>query len=61
MGSGLPLAAAGMTAGHRIIRKGTKATGLHLDGFAVLWLFLLLYVTMQLFIRSPVSWTFSFR
>ncbi len=51
-----PLAAAGMTAGYRIIRKGTKATGFHLDGFAVLWLFLLLYVTMQPFwsgLRSP--------
>ena len=51
-----PLAAAGMIAGYRIIRRGTKATGFRLDGFAVLWLFLLLYVTMQPFwsgLRSP--------
>lgn len=51
-----PLAFAGMAAGYGILRRGTKATGFRLDGFAVLWLFLLLYVTMQPFwsgLRSP--------
>lgn len=51
-----PLAIAGMAAGYVILRRGTKATGFRLDGFAVLWLFLLLYVTMQPFwsgLRSP--------
>ena len=53
-----PLAFAGMAAGYGILRRGTKATGFRLDGFAVLWLFLLLYVTMQPFwsgIRSPAT------
>ncbi|NLB83605.1 MAG: O-antigen ligase family protein [Synergistaceae bacterium] len=53
-----PLAIAGMAAGYVILRRGTKATGFRLDGFAVLWLFLLLYVTMQPFwsgLRSPVT------
>ncbi len=51
-----PLAIAGMAAGYMIMKRGTKVTGFRLDGFAILWLFLLLYVTMQPFwsgLRSP--------
>ncbi|MDI9370748.1 MAG: O-antigen ligase family protein [Synergistota bacterium] len=31
----------------RVARRGTKATGFHLDGFATVWLALLLYMTVQ--------------
>ncbi len=51
-----PIAVAGMAAGYVILRRGTTATGFRLDGFAIVWLFLLLYVTMQPFwsgLRSP--------
>ena len=51
-----PLAIAGISAGYMIMRRGTKRTDFRLDGFAVLWLFLLLYVTVQPFwsgLRSP--------
>ena len=42
-----PLALLGALAGCRILRYGTNATGFRLDGFTVLWLALLLYVTAQ--------------
>jgi len=42
-----PLALLGALAGYRVLRYGTDATGFSLDGFAVLWLVLLLYVTAQ--------------
>ena len=42
-----PLALLGALAGYRVLRYGTNATGFRLDGFAVLWLALLLYVTAQ--------------
>ena len=51
-----PLAAAAFAAGWRILRKGTSETGFRLDGFAVVWLFLLLYAMVQPFwsgLRSP--------
>lgn len=54
----VPLALGAFVAMGRVLRRGTTATGFRLDGFAVLWLILLLYVTVQPFwsgLRSPES------
>lgn len=52
----VPLAIGALVATGRVLRHGTMSTGFRLDGFAVLWLVLLLYVTVQPFwsgVRSP--------
>jgi len=50
-----PLAILGAAAGFRVLRFGTERTGFRLDGFAVIWLALLLYVTVQPFWAPPRS------
>lgn len=50
-----PLAILGAAAGFRVLRFGTERTGFRLDGFAVIWLALLLYVTVQPFWSPPRS------
>jgi len=52
----VPVALCGIAAGIRIAVKGTVRTSFRIDGFAFVWLILLLYVTMQPFwsgLRSP--------
>jgi len=52
----VPVALCGIAAGIRIAVKGTVRTSFRIDGFAFVWLLLLLYVTMQPFwsgLRSP--------
>ncbi len=43
----LPLSLLAALAGYRIARYGTLATNFRIDGFAVIWLAMLLYVTVQ--------------
>jgi len=43
----VPLTLLGLWTGFRVLRRGTAATGFRLDGFAVVWLALLLYMTVQ--------------
>lgn len=43
----IPLTVLGLWTGSRVLRRGTEATGFRLDGFAVVWLALLLYMTVQ--------------
>jgi len=52
----VPVALCGIAAGIRIAVKGAVRTSFRIDGFAFVWLILLLYVTMQPFwsgLRSP--------
>ena len=56
-----PLAVLGAVAGFRLLRFGTGATRFRLDGFAVVWLALLLYVTVQPLWTPPRSWVTFFR
>lgn len=50
-----PLAVLGAVAGFRALRYGTERTGFRLDGFAVVWLALLLYLTVQPLWAPPRS------
>lgn len=43
----IPPTLVGLWAGFRVLRRGTTATGFRLDGFSVVWLALLLYMTVQ--------------
>ena len=43
----LPVALLGVVAGWRVLRHGAEAARFRLDGFAVLWLLLLVYTTLQ--------------
>lgn len=45
----VPLALCGIIAGYRILTKGTVRTSFRVDGFAVIWLVLLFYMTVQPF------------
>lgn len=52
----IPLALGGILAGSAVAARGTVKTVFSIDGFAVIWLLLLLYVTAQPFwsgLRSP--------
>lgn len=50
-----PLAVLGAVAGFRALRFGTERTSFRLDGFAVVWLALLLYLTVQPLWAPPRS------
>lgn len=52
----IPLALCGLAAGGSVALRGTEKTAFFIDGFAVVWLVLILYVTAQPFwsgLRSP--------
>ena len=50
-----PLAILGAATGFQVLRNGTERTDFRLDGFAVVWLALLLYMTVQPFWAPPRS------
>ena len=50
-----PLALLGVVAGFRLMQRGTKGTGFRFDGFAALWLVLLLYTATQPLWTPPRS------
>lgn len=54
----VPIAILGIVSGYRAARYGTNITGYRIDGFAVLWFLLIVYVTLQPFwtdVRSMVT------
>ncbi len=51
-----PLALLGAAAGYKTLRRGARESGFRIDAFALLWLLLLLYITLQPLwtpLRSP--------